>query len=199
MRTLIARLTLVCALGFAVTPSCAAESPRGDYGFSIGGGAGAARVEGARLEFGRDRVAVAMALHGGRVLSPRWRLGLHLDAVGAGSGKVVALGVGYPTSPMTTTHRVAVNHLSLTTTWRPAAGAFFARAGAGLAESFTEDWDSDARPVHRSFGPGAVAGLGVAPRVGGGQRVAVALDGVLGSYAGRRSWAAMLTVGIETP
>ena len=129
-------LTALFATILCTAPGKAAESatPRFHAGVAFGGGVGAARVEGVRLEFGRTRFAPAIALRGGMVLSPEFLLGLQLDAVGAGSGKVVVLSPTLgPTVPATTTHRVAVNHLSLVGTWRPGAGVAFIRAGAGLA------------------------------------------------------------------
>lgn len=194
--------SLACfVLLFAASPSfvrAADAPPRWYSGVAIGGGAGVARVDGARLEFGRDRFAFAIAARGGRVLSPRWRVGVQLDAAGASSGRVVPLGPGYPTAPMTTAHRVAVNHFSVVATCAPSGGAFFVRGGAGLAESFTEDWDAATVPVHRRFGPGAVAGFGFAPRLASGARWTVAVDGMVGRCDGHASGAVMLTVGIES-
>lgn len=200
MRQRLCRLALAAALVPAVAGAAPAPVPRFSAGVAFGGGVGAARVDGARLEFGRSRFAPAVALRGGVVVSPAWLLGLQLDAVGAGSGEVVRLGPVIPgvVAPATTTHRVAVNHFSLVGTWRPQGGMAFVRAGAGLAESFTENWDDPVAAVRRSFGPGAVAGFGLAPRLANGARVSVNADVLGGRYAGRPSWAATLTVGIES-
>lgn len=196
----LAAALVPAAVAAAPAAAPAPVTPRFHAGFAIGGGLGDARVEGARLEFGRSRFAPAIALRGGLVVSPALLLGLQLDAVGAGSGEVVQLGPAIPgvVVPATTKHRVAVNHFSLVGTWRPHGGIAFVRAGVGLAESFTEDWDDPSTPVRRSFGPGAVAGLGVAPRLRNGARVSVNADVLGGRYAGKPSWAAMLTVGIES-
>lgn len=179
----------------ASRPASAAPSPW--YAeFSLGGGFGAAQVEGARLEFGRDRFAVGLGLHGGRQLGDHVRVGLHLDAVGAGSGRVVRLPSAPGSSAGTTRHRVAINQLSVVGGLTSASGTYFARAGVGIAESFTEDYDDPERAVRRSFGPGVVAGVGVSPRLASGARIPVALDMLAGDYDGRTGWGAMLTVGI---
>lgn len=188
---------LAAALALAPAPAAAAGAPSPWYAeFSLGGGLGAARVEGARLEFGRDRFAVGLGLHGGRQLNDHVRVGLHLDAVGAGSGRVVLLSSAPGSVAGTTQHRVAINHLSVVAGVSSASGLVFARVGGGIAESFTEDYDDPHRAVRRSFGPGAVAGIGVSPRLPGGARLPIAVDAMVGDYDGRTGWGAMLTVGI---
>jgi hypothetical protein len=196
-----ARLHLVAALAAALlaAPLAAAAQPGRFYaGFAAGVGLGAARVEGARLEFGRRRAAVAMSARAGLALEPALLLGLHLDAAGASSGRVVPLGPCIPgyLCPTTTAHRVAVNHWSLVGTWRPGA-ELLVRAGGGLSESFTEDWSAAARPVRRSFGPGLTGGLGWAPlAVADGVRLSVNADLLLGRPGGRASGSAAGTGGL---
>lgn len=168
-------------------------------GFAVGIGAGAASVEGARLEFGTGKPAIGMAGRLGLVLSPRLLLGLHLDAAGASSGRVVSLGPCIPGSvcPQTTAHRVAVNHWSVVGTWRPEGGPVLLRAGGGLAESFTEDWASAAPAVRRSFGPGVVAGAGSVVWSIDTLRITLNADLMRGWYGTHTSWAGMGTVGVE--
>jgi hypothetical protein len=196
----IAAVSLAGSLGLpgGPVPARAADASPWFAGASFGGGAGAARVEGARLEFGRSTFAFAISLRGGRDVRPAWRVGAQLDAVGAATGKVVPLGPGYPSAPGTTEHRVAINQLSLVGTWRGAGGGCFVRWGGGLSESFTEDWTAPGAAVRRTFGPGALAGVGFAPRLRQGGRIPVAIDGLLGRYGGRTGWAVQLTVGFDS-
>jgi hypothetical protein len=197
-------LSLLLALALLAPRAASADdsgppSPSRYYGgFALGVGRGVASVQGARLQFGGRPAAVAMAGRIGLVLSPGFLLGLHLDITGAGSGRVVLLGPCAPglACPATTTHRVAVNHWSAVASWLPGAGLVL-RAGGGLAESFTEDWDGPGSPVSRSFGPGLVAGVGWAPLIAPGVRLSLNLDGLRGWYRGRTSQAGMLTVGVE--
>jgi hypothetical protein len=203
VRRLLTSLVLVTALqaptATRAEPESGPTASRFYGGAGIGLGAGVASVQGARLEFGRSRAAVAMALRGGLVVSPALQLGLHLDAVGASSGGVVPLGPCVPGwyCPATTANRVAVNHLSLVATWLPGGGDLLLRGGAGLAESFTERWDDPIAPVRRSFGPGLVGGLGWAPRVSRELRLSANQDGLRGWYGGAGRWAWMATVGVE--
>ena len=201
MRPLISLLLLATALQAPETSHAQEASPPTPWfygGVALGFGAGVASVQGARLEFGRSRAGLALALRGGLVLSPVFHLGLHLDGVGASSGRVVPLGPCIPGwyCPATTARKVAVNHLSAVATWLP-GGDFFLRAGGGLAESFTERWDDPATPVRRSFGPGLVGGVGWAPRISRELRISVNLDGLKGWYGSHGSWAGMGTVGVE--